>query len=330
MRRGTTRRIQVGLGAMALGVGALGVAAGAVVHAQAPHGGGHGAHSPQPTDSPTAPEAAGGRQPRRVTMEELHRAGGVPRGWQFAVPPGEVAKGRRLFQDLECYKCHAVRGESFPPAGGDPKSVGPDLTGMGAMHPAEYFAESILAPNHVILEGTGFTGPDGLSIMPSFADSLSLAQWLDLVAYLTSLTAGGEAPHHGQEVERSQVAGDYRIRLIYEAGAGAAHGGGHSDGHGASARPTGARGHLMAFIMDREFNEPVPYLPVTATVHTPGHPPRTVKLSPMVSDRGFHYGASLVFPEGPRKIALSIGATTMQVSGGATGRFKKPVTAVFE
>jgi mono/diheme cytochrome c family protein len=263
-------------------------------------------------------------------MEEVHRGGGVPRGWQFAVPPGDAAKGRQLFQDLECFKCHAIKGESFPPSGGDPKSVGPDLTGMGAAHPAEYLAESILAPNHVIVEGPGFTGPDGLSIMPSFADSLSLAQWVDLVAYLKSLTEGGDAPPHGRGVERSQVAGDYRIRIVYEPGASTPHGDGHSGAHGASPSATAAPGHLMAFITDREFNEPVPYLPVTAIVHTPGRPPRTVKLAPMVSDRGFHYGASLALPEGTQKIALSIGATAMQVTGGAKGRFKKPVTAVFE
>ncbi|OLC37317.1 MAG: hypothetical protein AUH81_06530, partial [Candidatus Rokubacteria bacterium 13_1_40CM_4_69_5] len=143
-------------------------------------------------------------------MEELHRHGGVPRGWKFTVPPGDAAKGRQLFQDLECYKCHAIKGESFPPSGGDPKTVGPDLTGMGARHPAEYLAESILAPNHVIVEGPGYTGPDGLSIMPSFADSLSLTQWLDLVAYLKSLTAGGGDHHGAHEVVRERMLGDYK------------------------------------------------------------------------------------------------------------------------
>src|SRR2546422_3347053 len=37
--------------------------------------------------------------------------------------------------------------------------------------PAEYFAESILSPNAVILDGPGYTGPDGKSIMPSYARS---------------------------------------------------------------------------------------------------------------------------------------------------------------
>ncbi len=96
-----------------------------------------------------------------------------------------------------------------------PKSTGPELTGMGGEHPAEYIAESILAPNHVIVEGPGYSGPDGLSTMPSFIDSLSVAQWLDLVAYLKSLRGASDAPHAGREIEREQLAGDYRIRIIY-------------------------------------------------------------------------------------------------------------------
>ena len=66
---------------------------------------------------------------------------------------------------------------------------------MGAHHPAEYFAESVVNPNRVIVLGTGYTGADGLSKMPSYADTMTLRQLVDLVAYLKSLTTG-EMPHH--------------------------------------------------------------------------------------------------------------------------------------
>ena len=66
---------------------------------------------------------------------------------------------------------------------------------MGPYHPAEYFAESVLDPNAVIVKGPGYTSPDGSSIMPGYADSLSVAQLIDLVAYLRSMTAG--EPHGG-------------------------------------------------------------------------------------------------------------------------------------
>jgi hypothetical protein len=69
---------------------------------------------------------------------------------------------------------------------------------MGAHHPAAYFAESILYPNRVIVQGDGYTGPDELSIMPSYADVMTLGQLIDLVAYLQSLRGDGmgEASHH--------------------------------------------------------------------------------------------------------------------------------------
>ena len=154
--------------------------------------------------------------------------GGVPRGWKFALPAGDAGKGRQVFADLECYKCHAVQGEKFPQPTGDAKNAGPELTGMGTHHPAEYFAESILSPNAVILEGPGYTGPDGKSIMPSYADSLSVAQLVDLVAFLKSLTAGG---HDHRPTSMEKTAGDYIVRLEF---GGGGHGGhGDHDPHGA-------------------------------------------------------------------------------------------------
>src|SRR5207244_8877719 len=35
----------------------------------------------------------------RITMAALHQAGGVPPGWRFTVPPGDVGAGRRTFAD---------------------------------------------------------------------------------------------------------------------------------------------------------------------------------------------------------------------------------------
>jgi mono/diheme cytochrome c family protein len=290
----------------AAGLVALAWMAGALTRAQAQHGDHRG--GPAPATTPGEGHTAA-KPPRRVTMEELHRGGGVPRGWKFVVPPGDPSRGRQLFADLECYKCHAVKGAGFPAAGSDPRSVGPELTGMGGEHPAEYIAESILAPNHVIVTGPGFTGPDGLSIMPSFADSLSLAQWLDVVAYLTSLTQGGDAPHGRGEIEREQVAGTYRIRLVYAGGDG---------------------GHLRAFVRDREDDEPVPYLPLSATIEAAGQPSRTLRLEPMQDDHGFHYGADVALPERTRKITLAIGAARLRTAGAAGARLTTPVTTVFE
>jgi hypothetical protein len=115
---------------------------------------------------------------RNVTMEELHRSGGVPPGWKFALPGGDAAKGRRGLRRFRAIpKCHAIQA-SFPATGGDAKNVGPAPTGMGGgQHPSGVFPpRSILAPNAVISDGPGYTGPDGKSMGPSFADIPSATQ----------------------------------------------------------------------------------------------------------------------------------------------------------
>jgi len=135
------------------------------------------------------------KAPVRITMEELHKHGGVPPGWHFSFPDGDLKAGRKVFTKLECYKCHEVKSEHFPHAPKGPDTAGPELTGMGPHHPAEYFAEAILSPNAVIVTGPGYTGPDGLSIMPDYRESLTVAELIDLVGYLKSLKGEhGHAP----------------------------------------------------------------------------------------------------------------------------------------
>jgi mono/diheme cytochrome c family protein len=130
-------------------------------------------------------------------MDQLHKQGGVPKRWKFLVPPGDAARGREVFVELECFACHEVKGEEFPKASKTPQGAGPALTSMGSHHPAEYFAESIINPNRVIVLGPGYTGADSLSKMPDYSDSMSLRQLVDLVAYLKSLTASGGHDGHG-------------------------------------------------------------------------------------------------------------------------------------
>jgi mono/diheme cytochrome c family protein len=134
--------------------------------------------------------------PMRATMSQLHAHGGVPPGWKFLMPPGDAMEGRKTFATMECFACHEVKGEKFPQGSKTPRGAGPELTGMGSHHPAEYLAESIVNPNRVIVEGPGYTGPDGLSKMPSYAESMTLKQLVDVVAYLKSLTGGDMADGH--------------------------------------------------------------------------------------------------------------------------------------
>jgi len=121
----------------------------------------------------------------------------TPEGWTFGLPKGEPAKGRQAFAKFECYKCHEVKGETFA-AAQDRENVGPELSMMGPMHDAEYFAESIVNPNKVIDPGKGYAAKDGSSKMPSFNDSMTVQELVDLVAYLKSLRPPGGASGHTQ------------------------------------------------------------------------------------------------------------------------------------
>lgn len=159
--------------------------------------GAHG-HRNDHAHPPGTPPHHHPQPPVRITMEALHQHGGVPPGWRLTVPPGNPQAGREVFAKLECYKCHEVRGERFPPTARGPEDAGPDLTGMGSHHPAEYFLESILNPNAVIVTGPGYTGQDGLSVMPDYRESLTVAELIDLVAYLQSLDGEHGHPSTGE------------------------------------------------------------------------------------------------------------------------------------
>jgi mono/diheme cytochrome c family protein len=292
---------------------------------------GHGSHEPSPPAS-TAPTPPASKPPTPISMEELHRHGGVPRGWKFTLPAGDPKAGHEVFSKLDCAKCHEIkpdftRGER---AAGD---VGPELTGMGAHHPAEYFAQSIVDPNAVIVAGPGFTGPDGRSVMPDYRDSLTVTELVDLVAYLRSLGGGedhGGHQHgghqHGAAPAREQTAGPYRVRVAYHEGDDA-HAHHHGGGHGAM-KPAPA--HLMVFVTDAESGEPIPYLPVTAMIRAGSAAPRSIRLAPMLGGQGFHYGADVTLPEETSTVTVSLGAAGVKTMGASADRFRKPVTVRFE
>ncbi len=156
------------------------------------------------TDTETAPRTVEpasrpATKSLRVSMMALHQMGGVPPGWKLTPPPGDVEVGRQTFVDLGCHSCHRVEGEAFAE---DTDGVGPELTGMGAHHPPGYFAEAILNPDAILIEGPGYISEDGRSAMPSYPD-LTVQQLGDLVAYIASLKTGG--PHAGHVMGGGQA-----------------------------------------------------------------------------------------------------------------------------
>lgn len=105
-----------------------------------------------------------------------------PQNWRFTMPKGDPSKGRGVFVKFECYFCHEVRGEDFPFAGVD---YGPELSQMGAMHPLEYFAESVINPSAWASKQD--RDVNGKSRMPAYNDRMTVQELIDLSAYLASL-----------------------------------------------------------------------------------------------------------------------------------------------
>jgi hypothetical protein len=170
----------------------------------------------------------------------------------------------------------------------------------------------------VIVAGPGYVGRDGRSIMPDYRDSLTVAELVDLVAYIRSLGAGDPHRHHHEpNAPQEQTAGPYKIRVEYvEPGAA----------HGAGKRT----GHLMVFVVDAATGEPVPYVPVSAAIRSVESAPRMLRLQPMLGDAGFHYGADVTLPDDTIRITLTLGAASLKTVGGVAGRFAKPVTVSFD
>jgi Cu/Ag efflux protein CusF len=108
-----------------------------------------------------------------------------PKDWRFTMPKGDPAKGRAVFEKFECYYCHEVRGEQFP----SPTEHAPELSQMGAMHPVEFFAESIMDPNAVVPKT--YRNSEGKSPMTNFAEKMTVQELIDVSAYVASLRPKG-------------------------------------------------------------------------------------------------------------------------------------------
>ena len=272
-----------------------------------------------------APSGSASPQSIRITMDALHAAGGVPPGWRFTLPTGDAAAGRQAFIDFKCYACHAIKGEQFPLKPGETATAGPELTGMGGHHPAEYLAESIVNPSAVLVEAPGYIGGDGRSIMPTYPE-MTLAQLINVVTYLKGLdTADAE---HPPEAVREQTVAGYRVRLVYKKAEAGDHM--HQHGQGSATPKNQAPARLAVFLVDASSGGPIPYVPVTAKIDVGGKSPLTVKLSPSFGQDGFYYDAPVNIPADAKRVTLTIGPTTMRLDQGAPEGLKRAQTVAFD
>jgi Cu/Ag efflux protein CusF len=119
--------------------------------------------------------------PAKSNAAEVHH----PRAWRFAMPKGDPAKGRAVFEKFECFECHEVRGEKFPP----PMQSAPELSQMGPLHPVEFFAESVLYPDAFVPRQ--YRDSQGKSPMTDFTDKMTVRELIDVSAYVASLSPKG-------------------------------------------------------------------------------------------------------------------------------------------
>ena len=142
--------------------------------------------------------AQSGPTPRAAPASRAPAPHGDPKGWKFTLPKGgDPGRGRAAFEKFECYTCHEIKGETFP-APIKRELLGPDLTSMGQHHSVGFLVESIMNPSGLVDPGRGYAGPDGASKMPSFNDSMTVQELVDLVAYLKTLSPPARPTRPGQ------------------------------------------------------------------------------------------------------------------------------------
>ncbi len=112
-------------------------------------------------------------------------------GSQLAVPAGDPELGRGVFLEMGCDRCHRVVGDAdLQTPSVDPP--GPDLGLALTRQASAQIVSSIIAPSHQIAIEGGIDSA-GESRMPDLNEELSVADLLDLVAFL-GLEPRGSVP----------------------------------------------------------------------------------------------------------------------------------------
>ncbi len=107
-----------------------------------------------------------------------------PRG--FRLPDGDAAAGRETFLTLECHSCHSVKGVELPPA----IIVGPVRVELGGeVTRVKTYGElvsAVINPSHRLISSypEEQVSRGGESLMLNYNDEMTIAQLVDLVAFL--------------------------------------------------------------------------------------------------------------------------------------------------
>lgn len=111
---------------------------------------------------------------------------GVKSGKGFRLPDGDAEKGKAAFVSLQCHTCHPVVGVELPA----PPSKAPIQFFLGGevtrLRTYGDLVTSIINPSHGLSPGFDKKQLEGakLSPMPEFNSVMTVAQMIDLVAFL--------------------------------------------------------------------------------------------------------------------------------------------------
>ena len=114
----------------------------------------------------------------------LTGCGGPKSARGFRLPEGNAEKGKAAFVKLQCNSCHIVEGLPLPPPGS--KSPITVVLGGEVLRVRTYgdLVTSLINPSHVISEKYKKELEGKLSPMGDFSETMTVAQMIDLVAFL--------------------------------------------------------------------------------------------------------------------------------------------------
>lgn len=111
---------------------------------------------------------------------------GPKSGRGFSLPDGDVSRGQAVFVAHRCESCHSVagldgiRGQMDPEMSIELGGVAPRIASYGEL------VTSVINPSHRLARGypTDAVSDDGTSKMANYNDALTVAELIDLVAFL--------------------------------------------------------------------------------------------------------------------------------------------------
>jgi len=119
----------------------------------------------------------------------------------FVLPPGNIDRGKQVFIDRGCFKCHTIPNVELPDRGPDPPIT---LEIGGKVYRVENYGElldAIVSPNHIVSAKYRMALPkeereNAASPMPNFNEQLTVAELIDLVAFLHAQYIQMEPPDY--------------------------------------------------------------------------------------------------------------------------------------